>query len=227
MMAMLKVELRKVWVYYVPFLVVIVFRALFQGKPLTKNEPVLAIMAICQGLFLALLLFRDPGVTRPFLFSRPLSRQRLFFIRWTLGLTLQVLTLIVLFAVIAFGARSWLHVKAYSPYHPMVQWFELQVLWPVGLCSLLAYEIGMFLKLRAEILATRSNRWQDTLVQWLASALTVLLLFLPVFSSAIAPISEVLSNRMVIFGLLAYVATITILATAASVHCYSHLEVDA
>lgn len=222
MIEMLKAELRKVWMYYAIFLIVIVGYVLLLGRPLSRIDYIVAIIAIGQGWVLAWRIFSDPGATRSFLFSRPLSRRRLFFTRWALGLTLQALTIVVLFAVIAFGLRSWLQVKGYSLYHPMVRWFELEVLWPVGLFSLLAYELQMFLKLRAEILAHRPNRWVDTLVQGIVGALTALLLLVLFIQS-----SEIRLNPAGTFGLLVYVVTVTILATAASAHCYRHLEVDA
>jgi len=228
-MEMLKAELRKVWPYYAPFLVVMVGYILLRGQPLSKTDSIAALISIGQGGVLAWRIFSDPGATRSYIFSRPLSRRRIFFTRWALGLTLQALTIVVLFAVIASGARSWLQVKIGSVYHPMAWWFELQVLWPVGLFSLLAYEVQMFLKLRAEILTTRPKRWPNILANGVVIALTALVL-LPQF---LDPRYDQWyqtwegADRVVNLVLMVYIAIITILATAASLHCYCHLEVEA
>ena len=227
MIEMLKAELRKVWAYYVPFIIVLVGYVLLRGRPLENTDSIVAMMGVGQGWILGWRIFSDPNNTRPFLFSRPLSRRRLFLTRWTLGISLQALTIVVLFLVIASGLRSLLQVKMASPYHPMVWLFELQILWPVGLFSLLAYEVQIFLKLRAEILATRPNGWLNTLSQRIAIALTVLLLLLFFVPFAMQPVLEApLIGRAITLFLLAYVVAITILATVASAHCYRHLEVE-
>lgn len=225
---LLKVELRKVWAYYAPSLVVMVGYILLRNRPLASIDSVVALIAISQGWILAWRIFNDPGATRSFIFSRPLSRRSIFFTRWVLGLSFQALTIVVLFAVIALGLRSWIQIKIGSPYHPIVQWFELEILWTAGVFSLLAYEIQMFLKLRAEVLKFRPDTWLDTFAKWFPIALTVLFLLLPLFALTMEPTaSEITTNRTATLGILAFVFIITILTTSASVHCYRHLEVEA
>ena len=152
---MLKVELRKVWVYYTPFLILMVGYILLNERPLANNDSRVAAIAIVQGWVMAWRIFSDPEGTQPFIFSRSLSRRRLFITRWALGISLQLLTVVVVFLVIACGARSWLQIQMDSPYQPMVKWFELSVLWPAGLFAIFTYEVQMFLKLRTATLAKR------------------------------------------------------------------------
>ena len=222
---MLEIELRKVWVYYAPFLILTVGYILLNEGPLAKNDSRVVVIAIAQGWVVAWRLFNDPGGTQSFIFSRPLSRRRLFMVRWGVGISLQLLTVAIVFLVIASGARSWLQIQAGSPYQPMVKWFELSVLWPTGLFAILAYEVQVFLKLRTQTLSNRPDTLLYTLTKWLALALIGFFLLGHV-STGIIHLPGV-SDQFFVRNLLIYFTAVTILATIASAHCYRYLEVDA
>jgi hypothetical protein len=219
---MMRYELRKVSAFYIPALTVLIGYVLLRGRPLTGDDPMVIAIAIGHGWLLAWRIFSDPGNTRPFIFSRPLSRRRLFLIRWISGIILQALSLCAVFALIALGLRSWLQIELGSLYHPMVRWFELEVLPSIGLFSLLAYEIGMFLKLRSEVSPDRPKSRS----QGFAIGLTVLFLLLLFMNFALQPSRGPILPARNVF-ILSYIAVVSVLATAASARCYNCMEVKA
>jgi hypothetical protein len=214
-----KVELRKVGAYYIVCLVLITACVLFYSPSLASNNLFAAVFAIAQGGVLAWGIFSDTEGTGTFIFSKPISRYKLFIIRWAVGIALQVLTLVVAVVVIASGLRSGIQIVMGSLYHPMIRWYELEILFPLGVFSLLSYESLMFLRLRGRVLAeNRARMWIAIFFLWLVIPLSLLLLLLihpqPIFSRAS-------------LGLFGYLAVLTVLATAASAQCYRTLEVEA
>ena len=211
---MLKIDVRKVCPYYAPFLLLTVGYVLFQNTPLSSDDWRVNLVACLQGMVIAWRLFNDSGGTGAFIFSRPLSRKRLFLTRWLTGLSFQLLTFMAVFATIATGLRSGLQLLMLSPYQPMVKWYELSVLGPIALFSILGYQVVMFLKLRARIVSVGPSTWRDIL-----GTVLVIVLCVPIsgglFTSS-APTHYQLT----------YVALVTVLGTLASLHCYQHLEIE-
>ncbi len=234
----LKIDGRKVCPYYAPFLLLTVGYVLFQKTPLSSGDWRVNLIACLQGSVIAWRLFSDSGGVGAFIFSRPLSRKRLFLTRWSFGISLQLLTIMAVFATIATGLRSGVQVLMNSPYQPMVKWYELSVLGTIALFSILGYEIIMFLKLRGRIVSVRPPTWRDILGTVLVF---VMLVSISVgFFTNIGPIRY----RLISFALvtmltgsfihigpihyqLIYVALVTIVGTLASLHCYQHLEIEA
>ena len=211
---MLKTDVRKVCPYYAPFLLLTVGYVLFQNTPLSSDDWRVNLITCLQGVVIAWCLFNDSGGTGAFIFSRPLSRKRLFLTRWLTGLSFQLLTIMAVFATIATGLRSGLQLLMLSPYQPMVKWYELSVLGPIALFSILGYQVVMFLKLRWRIVNARPSMWRDIL----GTALAIVLcgpILIGIFTS-----SEPIPYR------LTYVALVTIAGTLASLHCYQHLEIE-
>lgn len=214
-----KIDVRKVLPYYIPSLLLIVGFVLFWNKPLTTNDlflsPILNLIACLQGMVIAWMLFHDSGGTAAFIFSRPLSRKRLFLTRWCCGISFQFLTILTVFAVISTGLRSWIQVLMDSPYLPMVKWYELSVLGSFALYSILGYQVVMFLRLRASIVNVRPPLWRDNLKTVLVIVLC--LQFLP----------GILGNFHPLHYQLAYSALVIILGTLGSLHCYQRTEIEA
>ena len=212
-----KIDVRKVLPYYIPSLLLIVGFVLFWNKPLTTNDlflnPILNLIACLQGMVIAWMLFHDSGGTAAFVFSRPLSRRRLFLTRWCSGISFQFLTILAVFAVISTGLRSWIQVIMDSPYQPMVKWYELSILGSFALYSILGYQVVMFLRLRASIVSARPPAWRDNLGTVLAIVLC--LPFLP----------AVFENSEAIPYQLTYSALVIILGTLGSLHCYQCVEI--
>jgi hypothetical protein len=146
---MIKLDLRKVAVGYFVSLAAFSSYVLFQPKPLKAADPFAVAGGIGLGIFLAWRIFCDPPSIEAFLFSRPVSRCRFFRQRWLLGLFLQVATLAVIAILLSVGARCWIHFN--GPYHPMVKWYELNILKPIAIASLPAYSTMSFFLLRARM----------------------------------------------------------------------------
>lgn len=210
----LKIEGRKVLPFYALFLLLTVGYNLFEKTPLGSDDWKVNLIACLQGMVIAWVLFNDAAGTGAFVFSRPLSRARLFLTRWAIGISLQLLTVVVVFVAIAIGIRSGIQMLMNSPYQPLVKWYELSVLGPIALYSILGYQLVMFLKLRLCIASVRPSAWRNLIGTWLVVALCLLNL-----NGAIE--TGMRTNFMVI-----YAALVTILGTLASLHCYQRLEIE-
>ena len=213
----IKIDVRKVLPYYIPSLLLIVGFVLFWKKPLATGDLILNLIlnliACLQGMLVAWMLFHDSGGTAAFIFSRPLSRKRLFLTRWCCGISFQFLTILAVFAVISTGLRSAVQLLMNSPYQPMVKWYELSILESFALYSILGYQVVMFLRLRASIVSARPPAWRDNLGTVLAIVLC--LPFLP----------AVFENNEAIQYQLTYSSLVIILGTLGSLHCYQCLEI--
>ena len=223
---LIKLDLRKVLTGYITFVLVISAYLLFRQKPLESTDTIVIAAGLLQGLYLAWRIFKDPGSTQSFIFSRPFSRNRLFWNRWGLGITLQMVTLLIVLILVASGARSFIH-KSNLPYYPMVQWYELSVLWPLAIFSLTAFQIQMFLMLRARTLQTASlPKWRKVATYAIVCFIALVFLggFRVVASAALhgATAPAHLGNAS-----LFYVLTLTVLTTLTSLHCYRHIEIEA
>ena len=234
----LKIDVRKVLPYYAPFLLLTAGYVLFQETPLASDDWKVNLIACLQGMVIAWTLFKDAAGTETFIFSRPLSRVRLFLIRWAFGISIQLLTVVAVFVAIASGLRSAIQILMQSPYQPMVKWYELSVLVSIALYSILGYEIVMFLKLRQRVLSVRPPTWRYNLGTVLVCVLIATILV--GFFSNIGPISyQMMSFTLVtklalvrfftymglIHNQLIYLVLVTIVGTLASLHCYQNLEI--
>jgi hypothetical protein len=222
---LMKLDLRKVLVGYVPFVAVLLAYLLLRRKPLESMDTIAIAAGLIQGCYLGWRIFSDPGATQSFIFSRPFSRSRIFLQRWCLGIALQMVTLLLVFVLVASGVRAYVHQD--SPYYPMVQWYELSVLWPIGLVSLIAYEIQMFLMLRGWILRrTRPAQWGATAGYASLSLLALLLVLGPHFTGIQAGAGPGMPESIRV-GIGAYTIILTGLATLACAKCYLHMEIEA
>jgi len=223
---LIKLDLRKVLTGYITFVLVLLAYLLFRQKPLESTDTIVIAAGLLHGLYLAWRIFKDPGSTQSFIFSRPFSRNRLFWNRWGLGITLQMVTLLIVLILVASGARSFIH-KSNLPYYPMVQWYELSVLWPLAIVSLTAFQIQMFLMLRARTLQTASlPKWRK--VATYAIVCFIALVFLGGFHVVVSAVSNgPTAPARLGNAVLFYMLTLTLLTTLTSLHCYRHIEIEA
>ena len=207
----LKIDVRKVFPYYAPFLLLSIGYVLFRKTPLGSDDWQVNFVACLQGMVIAWVLFNDGEGTGAFVFSRPLSRVQLFLTRWAFGISLQLLTVVTVFVAIAIGLRSGVQMLMNSPYQPLVKWYELSVLGSIALYSILGYEIVMFLKLRLCIVSVRPSARRNFIGTGLPAALCMINLYGPDLNDL----------------MIGYVMLVTILGTLASLHCYRRLEIEA
>jgi hypothetical protein len=222
--------------WYLPVFLLLSGYTLVVTHPLGIDLPAVVFGAL-QGWVLAFRLFVDPPAVSPFIFSRPFSRSRLFFCRWTIGLLLQALTLAVIFVIIASGLRQMTQVYLFrSAWYPMVRWFELSALWPIGLASLLTYQATCFVLLRRRFRGNRRiSKFRLTgnaAFMALAGMMAVIFVVGYVASRFMGvpyPYWERLPLATTSWSVLIFSYTVLLVATTtlASLYCYQHLEVDA
>ena len=76
-----KIDARKVLPYYAPILLLAIGFVLFWKTPLARDDWIVNLTACLQGMVTAWWLFQDSADTKGFVFTRPLSRRRLFLTR--------------------------------------------------------------------------------------------------------------------------------------------------
>jgi hypothetical protein len=230
-LAIWQLSARRTLTWYLPVFLLLVGYTLVMKQPLGVDPPAL-LFGILLGWVLGFRLFVDPPGVSPFILSRPFSRTRLFFYRWTIGLLLQAFTLAVIFTIIASGLRQAMQVSMFnSHWYPMVRWFELSMLWPVALASLLTYQTTCFVLLRGRLRGNRRiskpKRLGDAAFLAIAALLAALFLFAYVqMRSAglgtLPSLPPLWQNLLLSYGVLLAVTT-----TLASLYCSRHFEVDA
>jgi hypothetical protein len=201
---MIKLDLRKVAVGYFVSLAAFSAYVLFQPKPLKTVDPFALAGGVGLGIFLAWRLFHDPPSIEAFLFSRPVSRRRFFRQRWLLGLFLQIAALAFIAALLSVGVRCWIRVN--GPYHPIVKWYELNILKPIAIASLPAYSVMSFFLLRARMLRRQTeNTVKRKIIRTVQAVILtgLLILFLLMFGRMpIGLISRAISWLVFFYGIL-------------------------
>jgi hypothetical protein len=218
---LVKLDLRKVLPPYSLILVALVGSLLGTSKILDARNAFAIGLGLAQGAVLAWCIFRDPRNTGAFVFSRPYTRQRIFWNRWLLAMGLQVVTAVLVCAVLAVGVRTWIqghHLRHY----PMVAPFELIVLWPLSVASLISFHISMFMVVRGRVLSPGSGAgWKRYAVN------IVCLMLLAVYMGGIQIAADTSSGHA--FGLVhwavAYALVVTVMATAASLDGYRNMDI--
>jgi hypothetical protein len=223
--SLIKLDLRKVLPTYLALLVIQLGFVLGTRDILGSDNVFVLVLAMAQGWLLAYRLFRDEPNTPSFLFSRAWSRARIFWNRWGLAIALQSVTVGLVTLLIASGTRTLLYQRE-LPFFPMVEPFELSILWPIALALVISFHIIMFLMAKGAVDTTGGGRvWRAIVVK------VALGLILMVFIAGRAFV--VVLNPGGTVGLyagdlaLAYAVVLAILCTAASLNCYKHMEVGA
>ena len=145
--ALLTIELRHLSVPYGIAAVMFLAYALVYPKPLFWFNPGLLLIGLLQGALLGAWLFALPRRWEPYEQTLGASRQRIFWIRWSAGIGLQLLTVITAWLLLGGGLRMAMQ-GAQLPYYPMIRFFEANALWPALVVSLFSFQLLGFLFLR-------------------------------------------------------------------------------
>jgi hypothetical protein len=229
--AVWRLELRKTIPWYLGVLALWVVYILFAPGALGSASLAGLGLGALLGIVLAGRIFEDPAGTQPFTFSLPVSRSRLFLCRWALGLILQAGALLVLAALLAGGVRQAVQVGALdSPWYPMVRYYELTVLWPFALASLLAYQgvlFGVVLRRLSRQRAALRARRQLLGTTWLTVELVVVMpLAVAAWLAWDLDLRHAVAGGAWRWPGCAYVALVVLLTTVAARHCYERVEVE-
>ena len=175
-------------------------------------------------------VFQDAPGTAAFVFSLSLSRDRLFWYRWGLGLGMIVAADAAIGAVLASGLRQAVQTGIYdSVWYPMVRWRELGILWPVAAGALLGYQTRVFGAMRWPSRASEAAGWRrGSWIIWIAAFVALggleMLRFWARGGDLEAPQQWTLIASP---AFIAYLAILTILTTASSLSYYRRLEIEA
>ena len=140
------------------------------------------------------------------------------------------MTLLVLLILLAGGVRQSYQTLIGSAWYPMVRWFELAGLWPVGLASLTAYQITCFVRLRHDLVegpARRSGYRRVFRVAGtigLAGFVGLLALAAGFMTMHYDPPAFARLNASVLGP---YAGLLWIMTTLGAIHCYRRMEVEA
>jgi len=221
---LLKLDLRKALPTYVVLLAVQVGFLLINRDILDSRNVFFMVLALAQGWMLAWRIFRDAPNTSSFLFSRPWSRPRMFWQRWALAITLQAVTVLFIYGILVSGTRTLIFQRQ-LPYFPMVERFELSILWPISLTSVTTFHIIMFLILwgRLGYNPGSARPWQGIIVK-IALAF-ILMTFIGSGHIVGAVASEGPRLRVGDLALI-YAVAVAIMCTAASLNCHKHMEIE-
>ncbi len=217
--SILQIELRKILPFYITALVVIISYVLFWPKPLMAGDGIIATAGFLQGFIITWIVFRDAPAVECFLFSRGITRQRLFWNRWWLVAVLMILMLIIAAAVISAGLRCLIFVN--GPWHPMVKWYELNILWPLGLASVAGVSVRLFLLLRDRFL--KPDKMLSTIRRVWKYILLVAAVGSAVLLGRVIPHMEIAIDYLLIASF--YVAGLLILSTATARSCFLNMEI--
>lgn len=137
-------EYRKILPFYWNTLIILIFHILFWNHPHVGFDRILYLLLLIHVLAVGGTIFCDYK-TDSFLFSLPISRKKLFAYRYLTGLLFLLLTLTIIFLLIALGFRCVIQLGAKSPFFPMVMWYELNTVWSIGVFFFIAYSCFVYL----------------------------------------------------------------------------------
>ncbi|MDR3181613.1 MAG: hypothetical protein LBT89_01620 [Planctomycetaceae bacterium] len=232
-----KLAFRESGIFAVPIALVIFAYVLFKPDPLRYFDTVIAVLAVLLGAAAAWRTFADYGSVRAFLFSRPFSPKRLFYIRYLFGLGIIAVTGMVTAAVIAGGVRqSVQQILFANGWFPMMRFEELHCLTSYFLSSFLAYHTTLYFMLTNRFRPPLHRRGIRLSLRWLGNLFLVLIAFGVVggvgFTALIIFWNESTFPAcrigewflFIIFGIPAVIQFL--LLPRLGVHCYNNQEVE-
>jgi hypothetical protein len=228
--AVWKIQLHRTGPWWLLGLVVLSGYITVAEPPLGKEDPWAGLLGLTLGVVLAFRLFTDEEGTSPFLLSRPLSRAQQFWYRWALGFGLLVVLLVFMAVRIRTGARAaFQSFSEDAMWYPMVRPYEIAVLWPIALGSLIGYQAGMFLILRTRALEGKTpGRWWQAQTAARSGVLTIIVL------AMLTSVAGTIVTRppegwayMIRWGVPAYLVILLFATTLAARHSFTRMEVSA
>ena len=233
--AIWKLAIHRTGLWYLVVVTPLAGYTLLKTDPLGSSDLVAALLGAALGCVLAVCLFGDPPGVAAFVFSRPFSRRRLFLYRWLIGLGFQAITILALVALLAGGLRQWIHVSLYHHrlWYPMVRWYELSVVWPIGLASLFAYQATLLVMARNRLLRSSRPKYAGLMraLRTIVDRALIAAFAIAVLAGALWAIRIVGSSSGVsppVAPLIVpYLALVTVMTTLGGLYCYRQLEVEA
>ncbi len=222
---LIKLDLHKVAWGYAIIVCGLVAYVLARPTPLGSGDIIAAGGGLLQGWFVAWRIFGDRDSTRAFVFSRSFGRSRLFWHRWALGMALQGLTLLLVLGTIAIGARSWLH-HYNSPWYPMVKWYDLNVLWPIAILGLIAFNVQMFMMLRGLIGKSSHRSCRQVIAGRVVAVIAAVLFVLGALYGTRVSAPDASGIATIRYYLLGYAALVSLFAAIAARHCIIYMEIE-
>jgi hypothetical protein len=136
---------------WLPATVIVLLFVLAANAPLdTTTMPIIGSAALL-GIVSGWLLFADPPSIQVYLFTRGLSRQRIFWNRWCLGMAGIVLVTALAAVLIGGGTRAEWHRRwefADAMFFPLIQRFEWRCLLTLFSSATLAFCLSAFATVR-------------------------------------------------------------------------------
>jgi len=147
--------LRKVWMFFLPVMLMLCGYVLFHGHPFGSGDTTAKYLGLLLGVTLAVGLFANPEKVDSFIYTRAVSRKRLFILEWGTGYVFLIFTYVLIALLILLHIRSALHSR--SIFYPYVEMYDLHVLYPVCFASLLAYHVTGFMILATNYYYGKGN----------------------------------------------------------------------
>jgi hypothetical protein len=226
--AVWRIELRKTVPYYAVAVAALVVYVLLRQAPLGSGDLGSLALSALVGAWLADSVFLDAPGTGAFIFSLPVTRRRLFWYRWSLGIGLIAAGEAVVLIVILSGLRQMVQTCAFHPFwYPTMRWRELGYLWPLAAGAIWGYQVTGFSRLRWPSRQARPIGWQRfSLPTWIV--MLFVLGGLGVLMSWERPSGPGDGWNPVTSGwFVAYIGVLTVLTAASSALCYRRLEIEA
>jgi hypothetical protein len=222
-----KVEFRKVWPFYSALLFLTVLYIIFAPTPLGKENFILSVFAALQGVILAVSVCQDPANTQAFLFSRSVSRKKIFIYRWCFSLLCQIITIAVLLFVMASGLRQYVQLSIFeSPWFPYVRWFETSSIISFSGLSFFIFQVTMFFILEKKIkIRPPSNNKKNAINNYLEIVCIVVMVIM--MQSTLFRISMFKYDVMVLHrNIYFYTIFFACISTCISFHYFTRMEVE-
>lgn len=153
--SLIKIEFAKMRLYFIVMFITACY-VFMNPYPLRSIDIIACTLGLLHGATVGFLVFKDFGGTEAFIFSRPFTRNSLFWHRWSLGIALQFMTMAIVAVIIATGLRSLILFD--SPYQPMIKFCELNVLCSFAFSMFAGFAVSVFFTLRNRILNTEKPR---------------------------------------------------------------------
>lgn len=238
-LTLLKFDVLRVAPYWLACAGAVLLAVLTEQAPLSTWGGWIAPAGAVLGIVSGWRLFADPPSTRAYLFTRGLSRSRIFWNRWLLGFAGIVLVTGLATATIVLGARDVCHrALGYEDaiYYPMIRRFELRCLPALFGMAALGYGVTIFAVVwrslvtskRGSSLGSAVRRMRDfaalslsvlatlLIVEYLADDIGIEKLVWPFVSIWSSPAWQ-----------LAYLTICPLLMTVAAAHAWKHQEIPA
>jgi len=221
--SILHIELRKVLPLYVTALAAIIAYVLFWPRPLLSGNMIMVLAGFVQGFFITWIIFRDAPTVECFLLSRGITRHKWFWHRWALAVGLVLLTLLIVAVVISAGLRCLIFIN--GPWHPMVKWYELNILWSLGLAGAVGISMRLFTLLRNRFFRNyKEPSTRRVMLMFLAIGAVVVCLSFVGFRVSGSNAGFHIPFRF-IFVVCLYAAGLLVLATGSARSCFLKMEI--